>query len=120
MDPHIGGIGRRDAIPEPLVGAFVDDDEIELRADAHTRPIAPVVAVGEPVAVRDGALVLHACVRHLDQLIAIFLERVLAKVVLERLDHFLGLRELALRFVQILGQRVEIHGQIAQRSEKCS
>ena len=69
------------------MAALVDDDEIEPRADPHARPVALEVAVLEAVAVGDRALVLHAGVGHLDQLVAIPLERVLAEIMLEGLKH---------------------------------
>ena len=84
-------------------------------ADADAGPVALEIAVGEVVAVGDGALVLHARVRHLDQLVAVLLERVLAEVVLVGLEHRLGLRELPLRLVEIAGQHVEIERQVAER-----
>ena len=40
VDPHVGQVGRADAVAEPLVPAFVDDDEVEPRADADAGPVA--------------------------------------------------------------------------------
>ena len=83
-------------------------------ADADAGPVALEIAVGEAVAVGDGALVLHARVRHLDQLVAVLLERVFAEVVLEGLEHRLRLRELPLRLLEVPGQHVEIERQVAE------
>src|SRR5207237_3888509 len=96
VDPHVGPVGRRDAIAEPLVPALVDDDEVEARADADAGVVAPAVAVPEAVAVGDRTLVLHAGVGHLDQLVAVLLERVLAEIVLVGLEPPLRLRALFL------------------------
>ena len=67
------------------------------------------------IAVGDRALVLHAGVRRLDQLVAVFLEGILAKIVLvtPRASR-LRLRELFLGLVQVFGQRVEVERQVAQ------
>ena len=32
VDPHVRNVGGRHGIPEPLVAALVDDDEVELQA----------------------------------------------------------------------------------------
>ena len=114
LDPHVGPVGRADAVAEPLVAALVDDDEVESGADPHARPVAPQVAVREPVPVGDRALMLHPGVRHLDQLVAVVLERILAEVVLEGFEHPLGLRKLLLGLLQVLRQRVEIEREVAQ------
>ena len=66
VDPHVGFIRGRDGVAEPLVAALVDDDEVEARADADAGPVAVEIAVGEVVAIGDGALVLHAGVRDFD------------------------------------------------------
>jgi hypothetical protein len=101
-------------VAQPLVRAFVNDDEVESQADAHAGPIAFEIAVREMIAVGDGTLVLHAGVRHFDEFVAVFLEGILAEIVLERLEHALGLRELFFRFVQIFGKRIEIERKIAE------
>ena len=71
MDPHVRHIRGGDAVAEPLVRALVNDDEIESQADAHAGPVAPQVAVLEKIAVRHRALVLHARVWHLNQLVSV-------------------------------------------------
>ena len=114
VDPHVGYIGGGDGVAEPFVPAFVDDDEVEPRADADAGPVAPQVAVGEVVAVSDGGLVLHAGVRHFDQFVAILLEGVFAEVVLVGFDHSLGLRELLLGFLQVFRQSIKIERQAAE------
>ena len=108
VDPHVGAVGGGDAVAEPLVAALVDDDEVEAEADADAGPVAAEVAVLEEVAVGDGALVLHAGVGHLDQLVAVAREGIFAEVVLVGLEHAFGLRELHLGFVEVFGQHVEI------------
>src|SRR5439155_224241 len=64
VHPHIGVVLRGNVVSEPLVGAFVHDDEVPLQAEARARGVAPAITVRVPVAVGDGALVLHSCVRH--------------------------------------------------------
>ena len=114
VNPHVRHVGGRDGVAEPLVPALVDDDEVELQADADAGPVALEVAVREAVAVGDRALVLHARVGHFDQLVAVLPERVLAEVLLECLEHRPGLRELALRLLQVSGQHVEVERQVAE------
>ena len=114
LDPHVGDVGGGDRVAEPLVAALVDDDEVELQADADAGPVALEIAVGEAVAVGDGALMLHPGVRHFDQLVAVLAEGILAEVVLERLDHRLGLGELHLGLVEAARQHVEVERQIAE------
>ncbi len=65
----------------------------------------------EVVAVGDGALVLHAGVGYFDEFVAIFLEGILAEVVVVGLHHAGNLRELALRSVEVLGQNVVVERQ---------
>jgi len=108
VDPLVGHVGSRHGVAEPLVRALVDDDEVELHADADAGPVALEVAVREAIAVGHGALVLHAGVGRLDQLVAVLAERVLAKVLLEGLDHRLRLRELLLRLVETLRKDPEV------------
>ena len=57
---------------------------------------------------------LHPGIRHFDQLVAVVLEWVLAEVVLKGFEHPLGLRKLLLGLLQVLRQRVEIEGEVAQ------
>ena len=57
---------------------------------------------------------LHARVRHFDQLVAVPGERIGAEVVLVRLQHPLRLRELQLGLLQILGQHVVVERNIAE------
>ena len=96
------------------MAAFVNDDEVELRADADARPVAAEVTVLEAVAVSHGALVFHAGVRRFDQLVAVLLKRVFTEIVLVSLDHALGLGELLLGLGEVLGQSVEVHRQVAE------
>ena len=84
MDPHIRGVLVGDAVSEPFVAAFVDDDEIPFQAPAGAGEVAAEVAVLEPVAVGDVALVLHSQVGRFDQLIAVFVERVGARTSIQR------------------------------------
>ena len=114
LNPHVGDVAAGDAVAEPLVRAFVDDDEVELQADPDARPISFEIAVGKAVAISDGALMFHPGVRNFDQLVAIPLERVLAEILLKCLHHRFGLCELAFGLLQIFRQAVKIHGQIAQ------
>ena len=114
VDPHIRPVGRGDAVAEPLVAAFVDDDEVEAGADSDARPVSLQVAVLEVVAVRDGRLMLHPGIWHFNQLVTIVLEWVLAEVVLKGFEHSLGLRKLLLGLFQVLGQRVEIEREVTQ------
>ena len=110
MDPHIRTVSRRDAVAEPLVPALVNDDEVKSRAYAYPRPVAFEVSIDEMVPVGNSALMLHAGVGHLHQLIAIFLEGIIAEVVLESAEHRFYLCELFFGLVYVFGQRVEIHG----------
>src|SRR5947199_100911 len=107
-------VGGADAVAEPLVSAFVNDDEVKSRADADACPVAFEVAVSEAVAVGDCALMLHAGVGCFDQLVAIFLERIVAEIVLKRLKHPASLRELFFCLVEIFGHRVEVERQVAE------
>ena len=126
VNPHVRRVGGGNAVAEPLMAALVNDDEVESHADADAGPVAPQVAVLEKVAVGHRALVLHPRVRRLHQLVPIFGKRILAEVVLKRLDHPPRLRKLHLRFIQILGQHIEIQRQIAEldrqsaHSRQCS
>ena len=120
VDPHVGAVGGADAVAEPLVAAFVNDDEVEPRADADARPVAAEVAVLEAVAVGHRALMLHAGIGHLDQLVAVVLERIFAEVVLKGFEHPLGLGELLLGLLQVFRQRVEIEVRSPSLSVKCS
>jgi len=104
VDPHVGLVGGGDAVAEPLVRAFVDDDEVEPGADADAGPVALQVAVGEVVAVGHGALVLHAGVGHFNQLVTVLPERILSEVVLKGLQHALGLCELLPGLVEVFGR----------------
>src|SRR5262249_28541552 len=72
MYPHGGAVGRAYAVAKPLVAAFVDDDEVEARADADARPVAVQEAVLEEIAVGYRALMLHARIGDLNQLVAVF------------------------------------------------
>src|SRR6185503_6976936 len=94
--------------------ALVNDDEVELQADADACEIPLQVPVLEAVAVRDGALVLHTCVWHFDQLVTVFGEGVLAKVAPKNLEHGLRLGELWFRAGKVLGNDVEIERQVAE------
>ena len=114
MNPHIGSVGGGDAVAEPLMRALVDDDEVESEADAGARPVAPQVAVGEVVAVGHRALVLHAGVGHLDQLVSIFRKRIVAEIVPKDLQHAFGLGKLLFRLRLVFRQHVKIERQIAQ------
>jgi hypothetical protein len=60
VDPFVADVIGGNAVAEPFVCALVDDDEVELRADADACPVPLQVAIGETVPVRDGALMLHA------------------------------------------------------------
>src|SRR6266478_8263740 len=70
------------------------------------------------ITVGDRALVLHAWVGYLDQLVTIFLERILAEVMLVGFEHSPGLRKLSFRLPQIFRQRVEIQRQIVEPIRK--
>ena len=111
MDPHVGFVGGGDGVAEPLVAALVDDDEVEARADADAGPVAVEIAVGEVIAVGDGALVLHAGVGNLDQFVAVFFEGILAEVVVVGLHHAGDLGELALGAFEVLGEDVVVEWQ---------
>src|ERR1700735_244361 len=80
VNPHIGRIGGGDAVSEPLMPTLVDDNKIEFRADADSGPVAFEIPVCEVVPISDGALVLHAGIRHFNPLVAVFLERLFAEV----------------------------------------
>ncbi len=114
MDPHVGAVGGADAVAEPFVPTFVDDDEVEPRRDADTGPVALEIAVREMIAVRNGALVFHAGVRCFDQLVAVFLEWILTEIMLIGCEHPARLGELLFRFVQIFRQRVKVERQITE------
>src|SRR6185369_10442368 len=51
MDPHVGRVFHRDVVAEPLVRRFVNNDEVELKADATGARISRQIAVAKPVAV---------------------------------------------------------------------
>jgi hypothetical protein len=59
LDPHVGLLGGRHGVAEPLVRAFVDDDEVELEADANAGPVALEIAIRVAIPVCDRALMLH-------------------------------------------------------------
>ncbi len=114
MDPHIGHVRSGHSVAKPLMPALVDDDEVEPRADSDACPVALAVAVLIVIAIGDRALVLHARIRHLDQFVTVLDKRILAEVVVVRLHHRLGLRELRLRFVQVFRQNVVVHRQLPE------
>ncbi len=115
MDPHVGAVGGGNGVAEPLVTALVDDDEVEAWRDADAGPVAGEIAVAEAVAVGHSGLVFHAGVGNLDELVAVAREGVLAEVVLEGVEHALGLRELGPGFVEVFGQSVEIQSERRER-----
>src|SRR5688572_10762480 len=84
------------------------DDEVPLEATARGRQIAPAIAVPEPVAVGDRALMLHAEMRRLDQLEAVLVERIGSEPVLEARHHRNGLLELDASRVEVDRERIEI------------
>src|SRR5271168_3421134 len=69
------------------MAAFVNDNEIKSETDANACPVALQITVSKMVSVRHRTLVLHTGIRHLDQFVAVFLEGIFAKVVLESLKH---------------------------------
>ena len=93
--------------------ALVHDDEIPLEPESRARRVAPAIAVREVVAVRHGALVLHARVRHLEQLVAVFVPRIRTEPVLEAFQHGERLRKLLLRRLHVICERPEVHGEEA-------
>jgi hypothetical protein len=72
----------------------VDDDEIPVVSLSGAREVSAEVTVHVVIAVGDGALVLHAEVRGLDQLVAVVIPRVGSKPSLEAAQHRFDLREL--------------------------
>ncbi len=110
VHPHVRLVLGGDAVAEPLVGAFVDDDEIELEAQ---RGAPAAVAITEAIAVGHRRLVLHAGVGDFDQLVAIPVPRVGTEPVLETLQHGFRLRPLAVCGVKVIGQRPEVEGELA-------
>ena len=89
------------------------DDEVPLHAPAGAREIAAGVAVLVSVAVGDAALVLHAEVRRLDELVAVLVPRIRPEPVLEALQHRNRLAELHLRRVGVVGERPVVDRQLA-------
>ena len=84
------------------------DDEVPLQAEAGARAVAPAVAVRVPVAVGDGALVLHPGVRHFDQFVPVLVPRIRTEPVLETPEHRGGLDELPLRGVEVIAEGPEV------------
>ncbi|MBV6504872.1 MAG: hypothetical protein ILNGONEN_00427 [Syntrophorhabdaceae bacterium] len=114
LNPRVGHVVGRHAVAKPLVPAFVNDNEIELRAHPDAGPIAAEIAVLKQIAVAHRALMLHAGIRHFDQFVAIFFESILTEMFLKAFDHRLGLAELALRRFEMIRQRIKIQRQIAK------
>src|SRR5204862_8270573 len=73
----------------------------------------PEVAGLVALAVGDGALVLHAEVWCLDELVAVLVPRIRAEPALETLKHRLYLLELYLRRVEVIVERIEIESEIS-------
>src|SRR5205814_4904235 len=113
LHPHVGGILRRDVVAEPLVPALMHDDEVPLQSQAGGREIASQVAVLVMIAVGDGALMLHAEVRCLDELVAVRIPWVRTEPVLEAGEHGLDLLELLLGGVSVVRQRPEVEREMA-------
>src|SRR5207237_6621909 len=74
VDPHIRLILHGDAVAPPFVRAFVDDDEIPLESASCRGSIASQIPVLVMIAIRDGALMFHAEVRCLDELVSVFVQ----------------------------------------------
>src|ERR1700732_922289 len=104
VNPYVGAVSGGNAVAKPLVRAFMNDVEVEPETDAHTGPIKPGIAVLKLVAVSDRRLVLHRWVGYFNQLVAVVLEWILAKIMLEGSEHFLYLHELCLGLVHIFRQ----------------
>ena len=51
VNPHVRDVGGGDGVAEPFVGALVNDDEVELKADANAGEVAPEISVREPASV---------------------------------------------------------------------
>ena len=111
VDPHVGLVLHGDVVAPPLVRALVHDDEVPLQAEAGAGEVAAEVAVAVVVAIGDGALVLHAEVRRLDQLVPVRGPRIRPEPVLVALHHRRRLAELPARGVEVIGERPEVHGE---------
>src|SRR5262245_35072896 len=112
--PGVGNIGGGDAVAKPFMAAFVNDDVVEFGRDANTREILSHKTVLKPIAVGDGALVLHPDVWRLDQFVTVSLERVFAKIMLVSREHSPSLLKLLFRLLEVLRQSVKIHVEIAE------
>ena len=88
--------------------AFVHDDEIPLQAEPRAGQVAAEVAIEEVVAVGDAALMLHAEVGGLDQLVAIGIPGVRPEPMLEAAQHRDHLLELAAGRVGVVVERPEV------------
>src|ERR1043166_7744072 len=111
VHPDVGFVFRRDVVAEPFVRALVHDDEIPLEAQPRPGQVGSPIPVGVPVAVRHRALMLHPRVRHLDQLVAVFVPGIRPEPVLEALQHRPGLGELTPGGVHVIVERPEIERQ---------
>ena len=76
----------------------------------RSRPRYAVLVV---IAVGDGALVLHAEVRRLDELVAVLVPGERAEPVLEALEHRLHLLELLAGGVEVIVERIEVERELA-------
>ena len=113
VDPHVGGVLHRDAVAEPFVRALVHDDEVPADSVACLRAIATEVSVQVAIAVGDRALVLHAEVRSLDELVAILVPRERTEPALEALQHRLDLLKLLRGGVEVIVERIEVERQLS-------
>src|SRR5262245_32723369 len=114
VDPLVRDIAGSNAVAEPFMRAFVNDNEVKLQADSNAGPIPLEVPVGELVAVGDCALMLHPGVRHFNELVSVFLEGIITEILLKSLQHRFRLCELSLGAFQILGQTIVIQGEITE------
>ena len=111
VQPHVGVVLRRDAVAPPFVCALVHNDEIPLQAQSRARQVAAEIAVEVMVAIGDGALMLHAQVRRLHELVAIGVPRIRPEPVLKAPQHGNHLLELSPRGIGVIVERPEIECQ---------
>lgn len=78
----------------------MNDDEVQAHAYAHASPVAPIVAIGEVIAVSYDALMFHSRIRDFNQFVTVFHKWVWSKVVRKCSEHAEHLGKLLLRLAR--------------------
>src|SRR5215203_987440 len=78
--------------------------EIEFKSDPTATRVALQITIPEPVAISDGALMFHAGIRDCNQLVAVFIKRIVSKPMLKRFKRAGNFLELPHRRLLLMRQ----------------